>query len=227
MRTVKAKGTRLDLRQAGAALDTGEMFAIGALFGIIAVSDIGNAQDAVAQAQGRFHRVAQAGHVGATFAGILIAGAAHDHAIHYRFHRVHLVAVEIRHFADFVKFAIDPHTHKALLLQVLKDIFVMALAVFDHRRQNQQTGAFGQFHDAIDNLGGRLLRDRFAAGGAVGLADACIKQAQIVINFGDCTHGRAGIAPGAFLVNRNGRTQPFNLVNIGLFHQPQKLAGIR
>ena len=93
-------------------------------------------------------------------------------------------------------------------------------------RQEQQAAAFGHLHDAVHDLGGRLLGDRLAAVGAVGLADAGVEQAQIVVDFGDGAHGGARVAPRPLLVDGDGRAEALDLVDVGLFHQAQELARI-
>ncbi len=60
MRAVEREGAGLDFRQAGTALDAGEVLAVGALAGIVAVGDIGDDEDAFAEAQGRFNGIAEA-----------------------------------------------------------------------------------------------------------------------------------------------------------------------
>ena len=49
---------------------------------------------------------------------------------------------------------------------------------------------------------------------------------QIIIYFGNCSHGRSRIAAGRLLVNRNRWTKPFNRINIRLIHRAQKLTRI-
>ena len=93
-------------------------------------------------------------------------------------------------------------------------------------RQDQQAAAFGHVHDAVDDLRGRLLGDRLAAVGAVGLADAGVEQAQVVVDLGHGADGRARVAARPLLVDRDGRAEPFDLVDVGFLHQAQELAGV-
>ena len=205
MRAVKTKGARLDLGQAGATLDTGKMFAVHAVNRVVPVAYIADHDDAIAQPQGCFDRIAQPGHVRAR--PILtrgpFLGMADHNAINDCFNRVHLVAIQVRHFVDLVDLAVDAQAHKALLLQLFKDILMIALAIFDHRSQDQQAAAIFHADDAVHDLGRRLLGNCLATGGAVGLTNAGIEQTQVVVNLGHRADRRAGIAPRALLVNRN------------------------
>ena len=143
MWAVKAKGAWFDLAQAGAALDTREMFAVGALLRIVPVCDVGDTHHALAQAQRRLDRITEAAHIGASPCFIRIGLAvAHNNAIHDGFDGVHLITIQIGHFRYFVELTVDADAHKTLLLQILKNRLVMALAIFDHGGQDQQARAF-------------------------------------------------------------------------------------
>jgi len=111
-------------------------------------------------------------------------------------------------------------------LYILEHRFVLALAIFDQRGQDEQPSAFGIGDDGVDDLLGALARDRLAALGAVGLADTGEQQAEIVINFGDSADGRARVAAGAFLVDGDGGGEALDLIHVRFFHQAQELAGI-
>ena len=102
----------------------------------------------------------------------------------------------------------------------------MAFLPLDDRREDLRARAVGQRFDFIDDLLGALGDDFLAADRAVRDADAGVQQAQIVVNLGHGADGRARVVADALLVNRDRRTEPFDLVDVGLFHLPQELAGI-
>jgi hypothetical protein len=52
------------------------------------------------------------------------------------------------------------------------------------------------------------------------------EQTQIVVDFGDGTHGRARIATDRFLLDGNRWRQAFNGINIRLFQLFEKLASV-
>ena len=221
VRAVEAKGARLDLRQADAALNAGETLAEETVLGLIRIGYVADHQHAIAQAQRGLDRVGEPRRIQS---GLRIAV---DHqAIYHRFDGMHLVAVKLDIVVDLVHLAVDAHTHKAGLAHILEDLLVFAFARVDQRRHQQQPSAVGQCQQGIDDLLHGLLANRRAAVGAVGEADAREEQAQIVVDLGDRAHGRARVAAGALLVDRNGRAETLDLVHVRLFHQSQKLAGV-
>ena len=58
-------------------------------------------------------------------------------------------------------------------------------------------------------------------------ADAREQQTQIIMNLSHRAHSRARVVAGGFLFNRNGGRESLNQIDIGLFHQLQKLPRIR
>jgi len=84
--------------------------------------------------------------------------------------------------------AVDAHPRVALLGEVVEQGRVLALAAAHHRGENVKPGALGQVAQAVDDLLGALARDEPAAVGAMGLADARIEEAQVVVDLGDGPH---------------------------------------
>ena len=56
--------------------------------------------------------------------------------------------------------------------------------------------------------------------------DACIEQAQVIVDFSDGANGGARIVRGGFLFDGNGRRQPLDMIDVRLFHHRQKLPRI-
>jgi hypothetical protein len=92
--------------------------------------------------------------------------------------------------------------------------------------KDHQAGAIRQRQDLAGHLLDRLGDDRAAALGAVGTADAGEEEAQVVVDLGDGADRRAGVATGALLVDRDGRREPLDVVDIGLLHLAEELAGV-
>ena len=109
MWTIEAKGARLDLGQAGATFHTGKVFAVHTVNRVVAVAHIADHDDTIAQPQGRFDRIAQPGHIRASgiFAFGTLLGVTHHDAINDRLNRVHLIAIQVRHFVDLVDLTVD------------------------------------------------------------------------------------------------------------------------
>ena len=74
---------------------------------------------------------------------------------------------------------------------------------------------------------GRLALEPGAVVRAVLDADAGVQQAQVVVDLGDRADGRAGVAAGRLLVDRDRRRQALDDVDVGLVHLPEELAGVR
>jgi hypothetical protein len=103
---------------------------------------------------------------------------------------------------------------------------VLALAVGDHRRQDHQLGVFRQASTASTICDTIARPADFPGGRAVRRADARVQQAQVVVDFGDGADGRTRVVRSGFLLDRDGRRQAFDQVDIGLFHQLQELARV-
>ena len=104
--------------------------------------------------------------------------------------------------------AVDADAHEAGLAHVLEDALVLALAVLDQRRQDQQAAAVGHAPGSLSTICSAVCalisRPQLRA---VRHADAGIEQAQVVVDLGDGAHGRARVAAGALLVDRDGRAE--------------------
>jgi len=223
VRAVEAEGARLDLRQAEAANRAGEAFGEQPVTGVFGVRDVRDQHHAVAQAQRSLHRVSQA-----RLLGILLArlGPADDQAIHNCFDGVILVAIQLRRALDLVHLTVHACAHEASLADVLENALVLALAIHDQGRKEQEAAALRVFQQRVDNLLDGLRADLPAAVRAVRDADARIEEPQVVVDFGNSADGGARVAAGPALVDGDGRAEAFDLVHVRLLHQPEELARI-
>ncbi len=140
---------------------------------------------------------------------------------------VDLVAGEVHLGAEVVELAVDPGPHVALGGEVGEQGLVVALAAAHHRGQHLEAGALGQLEDAVDDLLGGLAGDDHAVLGAVRHADAGEEQAEVVVDLGDGAHGGARVLGRRLLVDRDGRRQALDEVDVGLVHLAQELPGVR
>ena len=152
-------------------------------------------------------------------------GVADDVAVDDDLDRVALVLVELGRVLDVVRLAVDPDADEALPACRLEDPVALGLAILDERRQHQEAGALGQRQDLVDDLLDGLALDRMAVG-AVRDADPREQQPQVVVDLGDGPDGRARVPGRALLVDRDGRRQPVDLVDVGLLHLAEELAGV-
>ena len=151
-----------------------------------------------------------------------------DEAVDDHLDRVHLVAgeVDLGPVGQLERDPVDPDPGEALLGQVVEQGAVLPLAPPHHRRHHLETGAVGQLEDPVHDLLRGLARHRPSARRAVGMADAGVEQAQVVVDLRDRAHRRTRVARGRFLVDGDGGRKALDEVDVGLVHLAQELAGV-
>ena len=137
------------------------------------------------------------------------------------------LAIEREFVVERNVFAIDAGSHEALLAQVLEQVFVLALLAADDGGQHGELRSCFDRQDAGDDLLAGLGGDRLAALGAIAVTDAGIEHAEEIVNFRDRADGRARIVAGRFLRDRDRRAEAADVVDLGLGHLPEELAGER
>ena len=152
-------------------------------------------------------------------------GAHHD-AVDHHVDVVGELLVERRHLADLVELAVDLDALVALLEELGELLAVLALAAAHHRRQQIEPRALGQRQDAVDHLADGLALDRQAGRGRIGHADARPEQPHVVVDLGDGADGRARVARGGLLLDRDRRREAVDLVDVRLLHHLEELARI-
>ncbi len=115
---------------------------------------------------------------------------------------------------------------KPSLRELLEELAVLALAVAHHRRVDRETRSLGQREHLLDDRVDRLPGDRPPADGAVRPTDARVEQAQVVVDLGHGAHGRARVARGRLLVDRDRRAEALDRVDVGLLHHLEELARV-
>src|SRR6476661_8123194 len=134
--------------------------------------------------------------------------------------------VEHDRLVEHAHAVIDLDPREAVCAELVEQLAVLALAPAHDRREHHEARALGQLHDLVDDLLRRLADDRPAADRAVRLAHARPQQAQVVVDLGDGTDGRARVARGRRLVDRDRRRKALDRVDIGLVHLPEELARV-
>ena len=172
--------------------------------------------DTVGQGQGGLERLGQA----------LLEVRANLEAVHHHIDAVLLLLIQLRHFVEFVELAVDPGADETLRAHLVEHRQVLALALADHRRQQHQLAAFRQGQDLVDHLADGLRLQRDVVVRAARGTDAGIKQAQVVVDLGDRTHGGAWVVGSGLLFDGNRRRQPFDGVHVRLLHHRQELPGV-
>ena len=124
------------------------------------------------------------------------------------------------------RLAVHPDADEALAAGALEDPVALGLAVLDERPEDDESRPLRQGEDLVDDLLDGLALDLVAVR-AVRMADAGEEQAQVVVDLGDRADRRTRVARGALLVDRDGRRQPVDRVDVGLLHLAEELAGVR
>ena len=122
--------------------------------------------------------------------------------------------------------AVDPGPREALALELGEQVDVLALAGPHDRCEHLEPGLLGQLEQPVDDLLRALPGDRLAADRAVRSPGAREQQAEVVVDLGDGADGRARVAVGRLLVDRDGRRQALDEVDVGLVHLAEELARV-
>ena len=167
-------------------------------------------------AQGGLHRVGEAG------ADVRLDHQAVDDELDAVLH----LLVELDRLVEEVLGAVDAHAGEAALLGAVEDLGVLALALADLGRQEQDPAALGAPEDRLDDLVGAAPPDLAAAAVAVLHADARPQHAQVVVHLGDGADGRARIARRRLLLDGDGRRQAADRLVLRLVELAEELAGV-
>ena len=85
----------------------------------------------------------------------------------------------------------------------------------------------GKREHLIHHLAHGLRRERLTMVRTARFADAREQQSQVVVDLGDRADGRARVVRRRFLFDRDRRREPFDVVDVGLFHHRQELPRVR
>ena len=99
------------------------------------------------------------------------------------------VLVEGDLFTQVVHFAVNPDPYETVGLELAQLLAVFPLATPDNRSQEQEFALLRQVEDLLNHLLSGLRGNLLFAGRAVHPPDTGIKQAQVIVNLGDCTDG--------------------------------------
>ena len=160
--------------------------------------------------------------VGEAFVDALASHQPVDHHLDV----VGVVLVELDVVGQLAHLAVDPHPGEAFGHEAGQQLHVGALLAPHHRSQQLVAGAVGEGEDLVHHLVDGLGPDRAAALGAVGFTGPAEQQAEIVLDLGDRADGGAGVVAGRLLVDRDGRREALDRIDIGLVDLAEELAGV-
>ena len=217
LRRVEREHPRLELGHRGAALQAGELLREGErLAELAATRDDRHRDDPVGERGCCLDRIHQA----------LAHVRAHDESVdHHRDVMLDLL-FERELLLERAKLAVKQNPRETLRSQLLEQLPVLALAAAHDRREHHETRALGQLEHLVGDLLDRLPGDPRAADVAVRHADPRPQQAQVVVDLGDGPDGRARVARGRLLVDRDRRREPLDRIDVRLVHLPEELAGV-
>ena len=213
VRRVEREDPRLELGDRGAVLRACELLGEGEHAVLVDQLDVD-------QPVGQRHRGLD--RVGQALADVL----AHHEPVDDERDVVLVLLVEVEVLVQPADLAVDLHARVALRPQLLEELPVLALSAAHQRRHDHEARPLGKLHDLVDDLLRRLPGDRTAADVAVGMADARPEQAQVVVDLGDGADRRPRVARGRLLVDRDGRRQALDRVDVGFVHLPEELPGV-
>ncbi len=214
MRRVEREDPRLQLDQRGAVHGAGE--ALGERDRTLRFAIAGQELDLdqpVCQTDGHLDRIGQS----------LAQVVPHHQPIDDDRDVVLVALVEHDRLLQHAQAVVDLHAREAVRAQLVQQLPVLALAPPHDRRHHHEARPVPQLHHLVDDLLGGLPDDRPAADRAVRLAHARPQQAQVVVDLRHRADGRAGVARGRLLVDRDRRAQALDRVDVGLVHLAEEL----
>jgi hypothetical protein len=218
MGAVGAEGAGFEGLKATAAIGAGEGRAeepVGPGGGVGVVE--GEDDGAVAKLEGAVNAFGQAG----------ADAFADDEAIDDGLNGVLAIAIEWGWgLADVEDLAIDAGADEAGATDRVERLGLGSLAGTDERSEDDDLAALGEVEGAGDDLLRRLVADREAAVGAMGLAGAGVEEAEVVVDLGEGANGAAGIGGAGVLLDGDSGWEAVDRLDLGSFELVEELAGV-
>ena len=213
MRRVERERARRHLGHAQPAVDAGEPAREQAIAGLVRVDD----DDVFGQIEGRVDR----------FGETTLDAAANDQPINDELNRVIAAPIELDLLVERAELPVDSRLRVAARAESGKLLLELALAAAHDRREHVDALVPRIQHHHVDDPLERLARDRLAAVRAMRVADVGEEQPEVIVDFGDRADGRARIRSGRLLLDRDGRRQTVDQIDVGLLHLLEELARVR
>jgi hypothetical protein len=151
---------------------------------------------------------------------------ANDDAVDHDLDVMLVLLVERGRFFDRVELAVDPDPREAGFLPLGEFFSILALSPADDRSEEIMAAALREGHYSIDHLADLLGFDRKAGRGRIGHPDARPQEAHVIVDFGDGGDGRARVAAGGLLLDRDCGREPVDMLDVGLLHHLEELARV-
>ncbi len=149
-----------------------------------------------------------------------------DQAIDDDFDRVVAAPVEHDVVLEGSHLAVDAGLEESPLAPRSQVLLELAFTAADDRRQNVDPQVVRIRHQLRHDLVGGLRRDREAAARAVRDADVREQQAEVVVDLRHRPDRRPRVGARRLLLDRQGRRQALDRVDVRLLHLVEELAGV-
>ena len=136
-------------------------------------------------------------------------------------------AIELDVLVERAQLAVDADLREAARAQRRQLLLELPLAAAHDRRQHVDALVVRRQHHHVDDPLERLRGDLAAAQVAVRHADVGEEQPQVVVDLGDGADRRARIRSGGLLLDRDGRRQAVDQIDVRLLHLLEELPGVR
>ncbi len=133
---------------------------------------------------------------------------------------------ELRRLRQLHLLSVHQRAYEALLSGRLEEIAKLAFPPAHERREHLDTRVGGPAEYGVGYLTGALALDRPAALRAVRKPRTGVEEPEIVVDLGDRSDRGARVVAGRLLLDRDGRREPLDGVDIGLLHEPEELASV-
>ncbi len=181
-----------------------------------AVLGISDPDHALAQGQRVFHTVCD------PRAGV----GPDDDAVHHHLDVVLAAAVDLRRLVQRIRDAVHADAGVAGGADFVPQRSVFAAHLDLQRRQDVHPRAGRLGHDLVHDFVDRLRADGNVAIRTVGLAQPSHQDPQVVVDLGHRADGRARRVAQVLLFDGDGRRQAVDMVDLGLLHLADELAGV-
>ena len=146
--------------------------------------------------------------------------------VHHHFDIVVAVAVKLHAGKQLFNFAVNTGIEIALTAETLKELPIVALSVFHHRRHDVQLVSAVALENQVENLLLAVVHHLLSGNVGKGFSGTGVKQAEEVVDFGRRADGRARIFVRRLLLDTDHGRQAGNLIHVGTREIAQKIAGI-
>ena len=129
----------------------------------------------------------------------------YNKAVNDYFDGVFFVLLKLDFLRKIVNYSVDPDADKTAFSCGIKLFYIFAFSAPDDGSHKLDFGAFRKFQHLVNNLVDGLLFYLSSADRAMGNADSCIEQTEIVINLRNGSDGGTGVFARVLLVDGNCR----------------------